>query len=62
MLEDLLFEADDIIKQLSKLVDVSRNKPLQRKLLKFAESSHMVFSDQVGYSNDQSQLYPDQNN
>ena len=32
-------EADDLIQQMTKLIDITRNKQLQRKLLKFNESA-----------------------
>lgn len=34
-----LLEADDIIHELTRLVDISRNKQLQKKLLNFADAS-----------------------
>ena len=34
-----LLEADDIIHELTRLVDISRNKQLQKKLLTFADAS-----------------------
>jgi len=39
ILYERLLEADDLIHELSKLVDISRNKQLQKKLLKFADAS-----------------------
>lgn len=38
-LENRLLEADDLIQQMTKLIDITRNKQLQRKLLKFNESA-----------------------
>jgi hypothetical protein len=34
-----LLDADDIIHELTRLVDISRNKQLQKKLLSFADAS-----------------------
>jgi hypothetical protein len=41
-----LSEADELVQHMSKLIDVSRNKQLQRMLLKFTESTHKILNDQ----------------
>lgn len=40
-----LMEADDIIHELTKLVDISRNKQLQKKLLTFADASLAMINE-----------------
>lgn len=42
-----LLEADDIIHELTRLVDISRNKMLQKKLLQFADASLQMISEQT---------------
>jgi len=37
-----LVEADDLIHELAKLVDISRNKQLQKKILKFADGALLL--------------------
>ena len=39
-------EADDIIHELTKLVDISRNKGLQKKLLHFADASIQMINQE----------------
>ena len=46
MLYERLLEADDLIHELTKLVDISRNKPLQKKLLHFADASIQMIHEQ----------------
>lgn len=41
-----LLEADDIIHELTRLVDISRNKQLQKKLLQFADASLQMINEQ----------------
>jgi hypothetical protein len=36
-LENKLIEADELVQMMSRLVDVSRNKQLQKKLIRYAE-------------------------
>lgn len=42
MLEERLAEADELIGQMSKLIDISRNKQLQRKLIQYNESGPIL--------------------
>lgn len=46
-LETQLLEAEEIIADMSRLIDISRNKQLQRKLLKFAEATNALLSEDL---------------
>ena len=51
LLEERLAEADELIGQMTKLIDISRNKQLQKKLITYNETFPEMNNEEFGMEN-----------
>lgn len=51
LLEERLAEADELIGQMTKLIDISRNKQLQKKLINYNETYPEMTQDEINVPN-----------